>query len=95
MPLLRRQPKLGGFKAPRSKTYEVINLQSLETLDAGTYSLNDLVSRRLVRKGNLVKILGTGSLSKKLSLEAHAASTSAKAAIQKAGGSLVLLRPAR
>ncbi len=95
VPLLRRQPKLGGFKAPRAKTYEVINLASLDALDAGSYTVADLKQKRLVRKGDLVKVLGTGSVTKKLSLEVHAASKSAKAAITKAGGSVTILRPAR
>lgn len=95
VPLLRRQPKLGGFKSPRAKEYEVVNLSSLETLEAGSYGIADLKKSRLVRKGDLVKLLGEGTLSKKLQLEVHAASKSAKAAIAKAGGSVTILRPAR
>ncbi len=95
VPLIRRQPKLGGFISPRSKTYEVINLASLETLDAGTYTIADLKKKRLIRKGDLVKVLGTGGVSKKFQLEVHAASTSAKEAITKAGGSVTILRAAR
>lgn len=95
VPLLRRQPKLGGFKPPRAKEYEVVNLSSLEALDAGTYTVADLKQKRLVRKGDLVKVLGEGSLSKKLQLEVHAASKSAKAAIAKAGGSVTILRATR
>lgn len=95
VPLLRRQPKLGGFKAPRAKEYEVVNLSSLEALDAGSYSVADLKQKRLVRKGDLVKVLGDGKLSKKLQLEVHAASKSAKDAIAKAGGSVTILRIAR
>lgn len=95
VPLIRRQPKLGGFIAPRSKTYEVVNLASLDALDAGTYTIADLKKKRLIRKGDLVKVLGEGSISKKLQLEAHAASTSAKEAIAKAGGSITILRAAR
>lgn len=95
VPLLRRQPKLGGFTPPRSKTYEVINLSALESLDAGSYTVADLKRKRLVRKGDLVKVLGTGSVTKKLALEVHAASKSAKEAITKAGGSVTILRPAR
>lgn len=95
VPLLRRQPKLGGFTPPRSKTYEIINLDRLESLESGSYSVADLKQKRLVRKGTLVKVLGTGTVTKKLQLEVHAASASAKDAIQKAGGSITILRPAR
>lgn len=95
VPLLRRQPKLGGFKSPRAKEYEVVNLANLDALDAGTYTVADLKTKRLVRKGDLVKVLGTGGVTKKFQLEVHAASKSAKDAIQKAGGSVTILRPAR
>lgn len=95
VPLIRRQPKLGGFKSPRAKTYEVVNLSGLDTLDAGTYTVADLKLKRLVRKGDLVKLLGTGGVTKKFALEVHAASKSAKEAIHKAGGSVTILRPAR
>ncbi len=95
VPLLRRQPKLGGFKAPRAKEYEVVNVNSLEALGAGTYTIADLKKHRLVRKGDLVKVLGMGTVTKKIQLEVHAASASAKDAIQKAGGSVTILRPAR
>lgn len=95
VPLIRRQPKLGGFISPRSKTYEVVNLASLDALDAGTYTIADLKAKRLIRKGDLVKVLGEGSISKKLQLEVHAASKSAKEAIAKAGGSVTILRAAR
>lgn len=93
VPLLRRQPKLGGFQSPRRKDYEVVNLWSLEEkLPAGTYSIEDLRQKRLVRKGTLVKILADGEISKKFSLEAHAASKKAKQALEKAGGTLTLIR---
>ncbi len=93
MPLLRRQPKLGGFQSPRHKEYEVVNLWSLEEkLPAGTYSIEDLRQKRLIRKGTLVKILADGEITKKFALEAHAASKKAKLAVEKAGGSLTILR---
>lgn len=92
VPLIRRQPKLHGFKSIRRKEYEVINLATLEkTLDAGTYTLEDLLAKRLVRKGKLVKLLGLGTLTKKFDLQVHAASKTAKAAVTKAGGSLTVI----
>lgn len=95
VPLLRRQPKLGGFLAPRAKTYEVVNLDRLEELPNGAYTIADLLQKRLVRKGALVKILGNGKVSKKLTVEAHGASKAAKKAIESAGGSITILRPSR
>lgn len=92
VPLIRRQPKLGGFTPPRATEYEVVNLSSLESLDAGSYTVADLKAKRIVRKGTLVKVLGDGAITKKLQLEVHAASKSAKEAIAKAGGSVTILR---
>lgn len=93
VPLIRRQPKLSGFTAVNHKTYEVVNLATLEkSLEAGSYTLADLLKKRLVRKGRLVKLLGQGTLSKKIELHVHAASKSAKAAVAKAGGTVTLIR---
>jgi len=93
VPLLRRQPKLGGFTRERRKEYEVVNLWSLEEkLPAGNYTIEDLRQKRLIRKGTLVKILGDGEISKKFTLEAHAASKKAKQVLEKAGGSLTIIR---
>jgi large subunit ribosomal protein L15 len=91
-PLIRRQPKLGGFRSPRKIVYETINLSVLEQLPEGTYALADLADRRLVRANRKVKILGNGTLTKKIVLEAHAASKVAKKAIADAGGSLTIVR---
>ena len=93
VPLIRRQPKLGGFTPPRQTTYEVVNLEKLEAiLDGGTYTVQDLLTRKVIRNGKLVKILGQGAVTKKFDLHAHAASKSAKEAIKKAGGSITLVR---
>jgi len=93
VPLLRRQPKLGGFKRPRRETYEVLNLATLEAkLDAGTYTVADLAQKRIVRNGKLVKILAQGKISKKFEIEAHAASKAAKEAVKNAGGSIKLVK---
>lgn len=93
VPLLLRQPKLGGFTRPRRTVYEVVNLSAIEQkLPAGSYTIQDLVAKRVVRTGKNVKILGEGSLSKKFELEAHAASKSAKAAVREAGGSITVVK---
>lgn len=93
VPLLRRQPKLGGFKRPRRQTYEVLNLSTLETmLEAGSYSVADLAQKRIVRNGKRVKILANGKITKKFELEAHAASKAAKEAVKNAGGSITLVK---
>ena len=94
VPLIRRQPKLGGFTSPRRKNYEVLNIETLEkNLDAGTYSIPQLVAKRVIRKGKLVKLLGEGKLTKKFTLSVHAASKTAKEAVKKAGGEIVMVKP--
>lgn len=86
-----RQPKLGGFTRPRRQDYEVINVGTLESmLEAGTYDLAALRLKKLVRTNAPVKLLGDGELSKKFVLTVNSASKSARAAIAKAGGSLII-----
>lgn len=93
VPLLMRQPKLGGFAPPRQVSYEVVNVETLEeVLDAGSYDVAALRSRRIVRTKNPVKLLGMGSLTKKFTIEVHAASKSAKEAVKKAGGEVILVK---
>lgn len=91
-PLLRRQPKLGGFQRPRRIEYEALTLAMLErSLENGSYTLADLRTRRLATTGKPVKLLGSTPLTKKLTLEVHAASAGARAILEKAGGSLTVL----
>ncbi|MBM3231046.1 50S ribosomal protein L15 [Candidatus Peregrinibacteria bacterium] len=91
-PLIRRQPKLGGFLPPRSFTYEVVNLDALEKLPAGSYGIAELKIHQLVRTNSPVKVLGRGGVTKKYALSVHAVSASAKAAIEKAGGTVTLVK---
>ncbi len=91
-PLLRRQPKLGGFRNPSRRPYEVLNLATLEAaLEPGAYDVNALRERGLIRTGRPVKLLAKGALSKKISLSVHAASKSARAAVEAAGGTVTFL----
>lgn len=93
VPLIMRQPKLGGFKRPRAVSYAVLNVSLIEKkLPEGSYTIADLVSKRMVHAGKKVKILAHGTISKKYDLEAHAASKSAKEAVKKAGGSIMIVK---
>ena len=88
MPLQRRLPKF-GFKNHFRVEYVPVNLARLEaSFDAGAEVTPDsLYDRGVVgKRGERVKILGGGELSKKLTVRAHAFSASAKEAIEKAGG---------
>jgi large subunit ribosomal protein L15 len=89
MPLHMRLPKLKGFKNPFKVEYQVVNLDRLNDLfpDGGTVGLDELVAKGAVRKGQPVKVLGSGDLSVALEVSAHAFSTSAKEKIAAAGGS--------
>jgi large subunit ribosomal protein L15 len=88
-PLMRRLPKR-GFKNPNAKIVAEVNVGSLEQFEPGsTVDIAALQERGLV-KGvfDVVKILGEGDLSKKLTVSAHRFSKSAAEKIEKAGGSV-------
>ena len=91
MPLQRRLPK-HGFKNINRVEYKAINVNVLEALASQNnlekITVADLMQAGLVRKGQLVKILGVGSLSHKLEVEANAFSKTAEATITAAGGSI-------
>ncbi|KGM14544.1 50S ribosomal protein L15 [Cellulomonas bogoriensis 69B4 = DSM 16987] len=92
MPLHMRLPKLRGFKNPFRTEYQVVNLASLAALypEGGEVTVEDLVAKGAVRKGSLVKVLGTGDVNVKLTITADAASASAKEKVEAAGGSIEL-----
>lgn len=86
-PLIRRQPKLGGFNNPNAVTYEVVNIGDLEAkLAAGTYDVQALKEHKLIRTNKPVKLLSRGEVKKKFTLTVNTASKAAVEAIEKAGG---------
>ncbi|WP_114751421.1 50S ribosomal protein L15 [Pleomorphovibrio marinus] len=91
MPLQRRIPKF-GFKNVNRVEYKPINLVDLQKLadklKTETISMETFVENGLAGKKDVVKVLGTGELTSKLSVSAHRFSASAVAAIEKAGGSV-------
>ena len=93
MPLHMRLPKLRGFKNPFRTEYQVVNLDKLTALfpEGGEVTVEDLVAKGAVRKGELVKVLGTGEAGVTLQVSAHAFSTTAKDKLAAAGGSATLL----
>lgn len=89
MPLQRRVPKF-GFKNNNKITFKAVNLDVLEEL-AGKNSTSEitikfLLEHGVISKNDKVKILGRGDLKSKLSVEAHAFSSTAAQAIEKIGG---------
>ena len=92
MPFAQRVPKLPGFKNPFKKVYAVVNVSKLgRFVDGAKVDATALFEAGLVRGGLEIKILGTGRLKRKLIVEAHAFSASARDAIERAGGSVTVL----
>ena len=92
MPLIRRLPKRGFNNAAFHKDYAIVNLNDLNEFKAGT-----VVNEQLLRDSNLIrgdvtgiKILGDGELKHALTVEADKVSESAKAKIEKAGGTITM-----
>lgn len=92
MPLYRRIPKLKGFRPPRATHYGGVNVGALEGLDAAEIGPEEMRAAGLVRKREkLVKVLGGGEVSKKLTVRAHAFSGSARTKIEAAGGTVEVI----
>lgn len=92
MPLIRRVPKRGFNNAEFKTKWAIANLEALNAFDAGaTVDEAALLEAGVIRKPfDGLKILGSGQLTKKLAVVANHASASAKAAIEKAGGTLTI-----
>ena len=92
MPLYRRVAKKGVSNYPFKKEFYVVKLSMLETKysDGETVNKESLMQKGLLRKGSLyVKVLGTGDITKKLTVDVDRISASAKEKIEKAGGTIV------
>lgn len=93
MPLIRRIPKRGFNNQRFSKVYQIVNTSALNRFSNG-----DKVTPEVLLKAGLIKdlnrrlkILGEGTLEKKLEVYAHAFSRSAKEKIESSGGKVVTL----
>lgn len=86
-------PKMRGFQSRYDKSISV-PLERLEAFESGTtVTLELLKQKKMVRRSDRgAKIVGGGELTKKLTIQNLEASTSAKAAIEKAGGKLVTVK---
>ncbi|MCX6213342.1 50S ribosomal protein L15 [Spirosoma sp.] len=93
MPLQRRVPKF-GFKNINRVEYKPLNLDSIQALveetKATVVDMDFLLQHGLVSKKDLVKVLNRGELTVAVEVHAHAFSSSAKEAIEKAGGKAVV-----
>ena len=94
MPLQRRVPKY-GFKNINRVEYKAINLSTLQALaeskSVETVNIATLVAAGFISDKQLVKILANGTLTAKLTVEAHAFSQKAVEAIEAVGGTVVKL----
>ena len=94
MPYIRRIPKF-GFKNKNRIEYKPVNLAILEKLatqkNLTTITLQDLKNAGIISKNDKVKILGNGTLTKKIEVHAHAFSKKAKEAIEALEGKIILI----
>lgn len=91
MPIHRRLPKR-GFTNIFKKQYAIVNLERLESLEGDTFSPDRLVELGVVKKlGDGLKILGSGQLTRPITVEAHIFSKSAQEKIQAAGGTATVI----
>lgn len=94
MPLQRRVPKF-GFKNINRVEYKAINLDTIQKLaeakNLSKVGVNEFIEAGFISSKQLVKVLGNGTLTAKVEVEAHAFSKTATAAIEAAGGTAVKL----
>jgi large subunit ribosomal protein L15 len=92
MPLAQRLPSLGGFKNPFKKVFSLVNLTRLNAFEDGAHlTPESLQAAGLARPGQEIKLLGAGKLRRRVQVEVHALSETARRAIEKQGGSVRLL----
>lgn len=93
MPIYRQVPKRGFTNARFRTEYTIINVGDFDTFDDGaTVDLEAILAKGLASKtSDLLKVLGNGEVSKKLTVRTQKISKSARAKIEAAGGSVVEL----
>lgn len=95
MPLQRRIPKY-GFQNINRKEYKAINVSVLQYLaekkDLKSINPESLIDAGLISKSDLVKILGNGTLTVKLTVTAHSFSDNARQIIEAAGGTAEIIK---
>ncbi|MGE0633319.1 MAG: 50S ribosomal protein L15 [Pseudobdellovibrionaceae bacterium] len=84
-PLMRRLPKFGFTNVPFANNFAIVNVSQLEKF-SDSVSPESLYEAGMLRKTDRLKVLGSGKITKKLTVKAHKFSASAKAAIEAVGG---------
>jgi large subunit ribosomal protein L15 len=94
MPLQMRLPKK-GFKNPNREAFIALNLDQLQAMSdkfkVKEWTLEALRQHHLISGNDKVKVLGRGTLNTKVNLTAHAASETARKAVEAAGGSITIV----
>jgi large subunit ribosomal protein L15 len=92
MPLFRRLAHRGFSNYPFKKVFQIVNLGEIEKRyeNGEIVDIASLIAKGLVKDPGAVKILGDGTLTRKLTVKVAAVSASAKEKIEKAGGSVEL-----
>jgi large subunit ribosomal protein L15 len=86
MPLHRRLPKR-GFTNIFKKKYALVNLGRLDKMEGDSFSADSLLASGIIKKlGDGLKVLGSGELSRAITVQAHMFSASAKKKIEAVGG---------
>jgi len=90
LPLYRKLPKRGFNNSRFAKVYTIVNVEALNVFENGAVvDLEALLAKKIVRKANDgLKILGSGELTKKLTVKASVFSATAKEKIEAAGGKI-------
>ena len=92
MPAFRRLPKLKGFNNVFALNAAAVNVSALEKIDAKEITLSVLIENKMVHTSSeILRILGNGELTKKVTVKANYVTESAKEKIEKAGGKVEII----
>lgn len=92
MPAFRRLPKLKGFKNVFALNTAAVNVSALNRVEASEITLEVLIENKLVHPSSeVLRILGNGDLTKKVTVKANYFTESAKEKIEKAGGKVEIV----
>lgn len=92
MPAFRRLPKLKGFNNVFALNAAAVNVSALEKIDAKEITLSVLIDNKMVHPSSeILRILGNGELTKKVTVKANYVTESAKEKIEKAGGKVEII----
>ncbi len=90
-PLYRRLPKRGFNQAAFRREFSIVNLFQIAKLEKEEVTPEVLKGQGVIKDTDSVKVLGSGEITKAVTVHAHRFSESAKTKIEKAGGKVVLL----